>query len=116
MHIIKKTIYILITCAIFIKLVFISSYLLYYISYQIDKFDNININFNKNEINNFYKWKYAAEFIFQIIIALLIIIIFNPWYNNLRFINNEISMLFFIFALLLIISADWNEFNNNLIK
>ena len=116
MHIIKKIIYSLITIAIFIKLIFISSYLLYYMSYHIDKSDKININIEKDVINDFYKWKYRSEFIFQIIIALLIIIIFNPWYNNLRFINSEIIMLLFIFAILLIITANWNEFINNIKK
>ena len=90
MHIIKRIIYILITLAILIKLIFISTYLLYYTSYHINNTDKIKININKKSIYNFYKWKSRAEFLFQIIIALLIIIIFNPFYNNLRFINGEI--------------------------
>jgi hypothetical protein len=106
MHIIKRIIYILITLAILIKIIFILTTFLYYISYK--------INIDKKSMNNFYKWKNRAEFLFQIIIALLIIIIFNPWHYNLKFINNEISTLFFIFALLLIIGANWNEFLENL--
>jgi predicted ABC-type exoprotein transport system permease subunit len=115
MHIIKKTIYVLLTIAILIKIIFISSTLLYYVSYNINKNDKININISKKSLDNFYKWKNRAEFLFQILIALLIIIIFNPWYNNLRFINGEISILFFIFAILLIVSANWNEFIKNLL-
>jgi predicted ABC-type exoprotein transport system permease subunit len=116
MHIIKRIIYILITLAILIKLIFISSYLLYYTSYHINNTDKINININKKSIDNFYKWKSRSEFLFQIIIALLIIIIFNPFYNNLRFINGEISTLLFVFAILLIITANWNEFIINFME
>ena len=63
-----------------------------------------------NLLLNVIKLKDNSEFIYQITIALLIIIIFNPWYNNIRFISNEITILFFIFGLIIIISADWNHF------
>jgi predicted ABC-type exoprotein transport system permease subunit len=114
MHIIKKIIYYLLTIAILIKIIFLVTTFLYYVSYNINKTDKINININKKSIENFHKWKNRSEFLFQIIIALLIIIIFNPWYYNLKFINGEISLLLFIFAILLIISANWNGFIENL--
>jgi len=116
MHIIKKIIYVLITIAILIKIIFISSYILYYISYNIDKSEKINIKINQKSIDNFHKWKNRAEFLFQLSVALLIIIIFNPWYNNIKFITSEISTMFFIFAILLIITANWKEFLDNIIK
>ncbi len=114
MHIIKKIIYFLITIAVLIKIIFLSSLFLYYVSYQIDKSDKIKLTIDKKSILNFFKWKSRAEFLFQICIALLIIIIFNPWYNNLQYITKEITVMFFIFGIILIISADWNNFMVNI--
>jgi len=56
------------------------------------------------------KLKDKSEFMYQITVALLIIIIFNPWYNNMKFISKEITILFFIFGIIIIISSDWNHF------
>jgi hypothetical protein len=104
MHIIKKTIYFLVTLAIIIKVVFLLSAILYYINKK------LKINIDDNLLLNVMKIKDNSEFIYQITIALLIIIIFNPWYNNMRFISKEIIILFFIFGIIIIISADWNHF------
>ena len=114
MNIIKIIIYFLITIAILIKIIFISSAFLYRASYRINQNNIIKFKVNKNSILNFFKWKSRSEFLFQICMALLIIIIFNPWYNNLKYITHEITVLFFIFGILLIISSDWNDFINNI--
>jgi hypothetical protein len=104
MHIIKKTIYFLVTLAIIIKVVFLLAAILYYIN------QTLKINMDDKLLLNVMKIKDNSEFIYQITIALLIIIIFNPWYNNMRFISKEIMILFFIFGIIIIISADWNHF------
>ncbi len=100
MHIIQKSIYILVTLAIIIKIVFLLTSVLYYISKLI----------NTKVKNKIFKYKHNFEFIYNIIVALLIIIIFNPWYNNMRFISKEIKTLFFIFGVIIIITLDWNKF------
>jgi len=46
--------------------------------------------------------------------AILLIILFNPFYNNLQFINRETIILLFIFGIILIISAKWQDFINNI--
>jgi hypothetical protein len=45
---------------------------------------------------------------------LLLIILFNPFYNNLQYINRETTILLFIFGIILILTADWNTFYNNI--
>ena len=104
MHIIKKTIYFLVTFAIIIKVIFLLAAILYYVN------QTLKINMDDNLLLNVMKLKNSSEFIYQITIALLIIIIFNPWYNNMKFISKEIIILFFIFGIIIIISADWNHF------
>lgn len=104
MHIIKKTIYFLVTLAIIIKVVFLLAAILYYIN------QTLKINMDDKLLLNVMKIKDNSEFIYQITIALLIIIIFNPWYNNMIFISKEITILFFIYGIIIIISADWNHF------
>lgn len=104
MHIIKKTIYFLVTFAIIIKVIFLLAAILFYVN------QTLKINMDDNLLLNAIKLKDKSEFIYQITVALLIIIIFNPWYNNMRFISKEITILFFIFGIIIIISADWNNF------
>jgi len=104
MHIIKKTIYFLVTLAIIIKIVFLLTAILYFTN------KSLKINIDNNLLLNIMKLKEKSEFIYQITVALLIIIIFNPWYNNMRFISKEITLLFFIFGIIILISSDWNHF------
>lgn len=71
-------------------------------------FDKISKN-NKLDEKTIY-WKDRTEFIFIICMSILLMVIFNPMYNNERLLNKEIKILFFIFGIILIISANWNVF------
>ena len=54
-------------------------------------------------------WKERTEFIFIISMAILLIYHFNPRWPQ-KYINSETSLLFFLFGVVLIITADWNIF------
>lgn len=54
-------------------------------------------------------WKERTEFIFIISMAILLIYHFNPILPQ-KYINSETSLLFFLFGVVLIITADWNIF------
>ncbi len=54
-------------------------------------------------------WKERTEFIFIISMAILLIYHFNPRWPQ-KEINSETSLLFFLFGVVLIITADWNIF------
>lgn len=69
---------------------------------------------NDKWLLKFQQWKENTEFIFMISMALLIIIIFNPFYNNLQYINRETIILLFVFGIIIIISSKWNDFINNI--
>ena len=51
-----------------------------------------------------------SEFIFKFLMAILIIFIFYPWDNNMKYINREIQFLFYLFGFILLFTADWNLF------
>jgi hypothetical protein len=90
----------------FIKIVFIVSTLI--------------IKFKKPSKNSkwlpiFQKWKENTEFVFIISMSILIIILFNPFFNNLQFINRETTILLFVFGIIMIITSDWTTFYNNII-
>lgn len=70
---------------------------------------NKSTNVNKVDLKFIY-WKKRTEFVFIIFMALLMIFIFNPRYDNKKYITKEMSLLFFLFAIILIISADWSLF------
>ena len=74
-----------------------------------------NIYFDKIKHNNKFDektiyWKDRTEFIFIICMSILLMVIFNPMYNNERLLNKEIKILFFIFGIILIITANWSVF------
>jgi Ca2+/Na+ antiporter len=53
--------------------------------------------------------KTHVELLFKFLIALLIIYIFNPRENRLNLINYEAKVLFFLFGIILIFTANWKQ-------
>ena len=51
-----------------------------------------------------------SEFIFKFLMAILIIFIFYPWRNNMKYIDRKIQILFYLFGFILLFTADWNSF------
>ena len=96
---------------IFIKIIFLIMTLS---NIYFKKVSKNNDNKNKNKDNIFdaktIYWKERTEFIFIICMSILLIVIFNPRYNNERFLTKETKILLFIFGIILIISADWSIF------
>jgi hypothetical protein len=91
---------------IFIKIFFILATVGHLI---VGHLSNKSTNVNKVDLKFLY-WKERTEFIFIFLMALLLIFIFNPRYDNKKFITKEMSLLFFLFGIILIITADWNLF------
>jgi amino acid transporter len=55
-------------------------------------------------------WKERIEFVFIILMALLLIYIFNPRMPNTNLLNFEVKLLIYLFGIILIITADWKLF------
>jgi hypothetical protein len=74
-----------------------------------------HIKKDKNEKNilmlDFIKNRF--EFIFLILIAILLLIIFNPFNKNPIKINNTTKTLLFIYAIIILINVDWKGFINS---
>jgi hypothetical protein len=69
---------------------------------------------NDNLINKFSdklkRIKEQTEFVFIILTSILMIAIFSPRENNMKYINSHVKLLFFLFGWILIITAKWNLF------
>ena len=59
---------------------------------------------------NLAYWIERLEFIFIILMAILLIYIFNPHKNRLYRINKETKLLLFLFGYVLIFTAKWKIF------
>ena len=57
-------------------------------------------------------WKSRIEFIFIFLMSLLLIYLFNPRFNRSVLVNRETKFILFLFGIVLIITADWNDFFN----
>ena len=55
-------------------------------------------------------WKERVEFVFIVLMAILLIYLFNPIKNKLFMINNETKLLLYLFGIVLIITANWETF------
>jgi hypothetical protein len=62
----------------------------------------------KNYSSKFLYLKKRSEFVFIILIAILLILSFNPW--NKKPISKEQAQLFFLFGIFLFLTAQWNSF------
>ncbi len=90
---------------IFIKFIFIISSLGHVYLIHVSKTPNHELD------EKFLYWKDRAEFIFTILMAILLIIVFNP---HLKFdpkeIDTEMKLLMFLFGWILIVTANWGHF------
>ena len=57
-------------------------------------------------------WKKHIELLFKFLMSLLLIYIFNPRYNRIHLINYEAKLLFFLFGIILVVTAQWKEIIN----
>jgi predicted cation transporter len=56
------------------------------------------------------KIKEQTEFVFIFLTSILMIAIFYPRQNNMKYINEHVKLLFYLFGWILIITANWNLF------
>jgi len=54
--------------------------------------------------------KHQTEFAFIFLTSILMIAIFNPRENNMKYINHHVKLLFFLFGIILIVTAKWSLF------
>jgi hypothetical protein len=57
-------------------------------------------------------WKKHIELLFKFTMSILLIYIFSPRYNRVHLINYEAKLLFFLFGIILIVTAQWKEIIN----
>ncbi len=96
----------LVTFTLVIKITFAILVLTHFYLEKTKKDDPLK---NKLDTKILY-WKSRVEFIFQMCIAILLIIIFNPWKNNQKMISKEMAILFFVFGLITLLTAEWSTY------
>ena len=55
-------------------------------------------------------WKERFEFVFVLLMALLLIYLFNPRNNRIVMIDGESNVLLYLFGFVLLITAKWGDF------
>ena len=59
---------------------------------------------------NIFSLKNKFEFIFILLMAILLIYLFNPINNNINLIDKEAKILLYLFGIVLLVTAKWSEF------
>ena len=95
----QKTLFFSILFVILIKILFI----VYEIFYVTQKRNN------KVNSNTIY-WKEKFEWLFQLLMLLILIHIFYPWKNDIKSLTPEIRHLIFIYSVLVLFTLLWNNF------
>jgi hypothetical protein len=57
-------------------------------------------------------WRDRVEFVFKILMSLLIIYLFNPMDSRQKLLTTETKFLLYIYGFILLITADWSTFLN----
>ena len=65
---------------------------------------------NLQQITDLDYWKRRFEFIYIMCMSILLIYLFNPYQKTLPLITNETRYLIFLFAFILITTANWSLF------
>lgn len=99
---------------IFVKIIFVIFTLIEkYYGYKITH--NPAIDKKQYYVDNYtwaIYWKERLEFIFIILMALVCIIIFYPYYSDTVYIDKETRLLLFIYGFIILITANWNVIFN----
>lgn len=48
--------------------------------------------------------KETTEFIFIVATSILLVVIFSPWHNNMKYLTPKVKILFYLFGMILIMS------------
>ena len=80
--------------------------------------DTVGLIFNIQQVQKidsdldkkFVYWKERFEFVFVLLMAILLIYLFNPRRKEMVMIDGETKVLFYLFGFVLIITADWSVF------
>jgi hypothetical protein len=59
-----------------------------------------------------FYWKERFEFIFILLMAILLIYLFNPRTDRIIMIDGDTKILLYLFGFVLLITAKWTEFFN----
>lgn len=65
---------------------------------------------NKKLIDKLNFYKERMEFLFIMMMSILLVHLFNPRVDNLHLISNELKFLLFMYGIVLILSAKWELF------
>lgn len=90
--------------------ILIISFKILFIILAISKLYEDKIKKDKHNAEILEFWKERVEFVFIILMSILLIYIFNPRFNNIKLINKEIQLLLYLFGFILLITAKWNIF------
>jgi|688.fasta_scaffold432098_2 hypothetical protein len=55
-------------------------------------------------------WKERIEFVFKTMMSILLIYIFHPRLNNMKLLDYETRILFYLFGFILLFTANWDVF------
>jgi hypothetical protein len=76
------------------------------------------LRYKKQEKTDLYiwslYWKKRLEFIFVVSMALLCIILFNPFNKKPLVIDSHVRLLLFIYGIIVLITSQWEDFYSNL--
>jgi hypothetical protein len=65
---------------------------------------------DSSKYNNITYWRDRFEFIFTILMSILLIYLFNPTQTKKVIVEHETLLLLFLFGIILLIKADWGSF------
>lgn len=65
---------------------------------------------NNKYIQIFTYGKKIIEFVFTMLMSLLIIILFNPFFNETKLLNKKVQILLFAYGIIVLTNSDWGLF------
>ena len=65
---------------------------------------------SENLVKSIDFWRHHLEFLFAVLMSILLIIYFNPITKNKPEINHESKLLLFAYGIIVLLNADWEIF------
>ena len=91
----------------YILFIFLIKFIYYIFALLVIYFTNKK---NNKYIEIFTYCKKLSEFIFTILMSLLLIILFNPYFNETKLLNKKTQILLFAYGIIVLMNSQWGLF------
>lgn len=69
----------------------------------------VSLKRGSDKSSMFLEWKKRIDFLYVVVMSLILVYIFYPWNENTRFLTRKMCHLIFLYGIISIITSQWSD-------